>query len=133
MASLVRQFHVQARDLSEIRMFAGSDRFTLDFIHVDDVANVTMHFFDRPSLNGIYNCGTGKAVSIDTVARIVAARYDHIRITDIPFPASLVGKYQESTRADIGRLRRDSGYASRFMGIEEGIPPYLDVLDRGEG
>ena len=58
MASVVFHFFNQIKEKGEMKLFEGSDGFRRDFIHVDDVVKVNMHFFDSSS-SGIYNCGTG--------------------------------------------------------------------------
>jgi len=132
MASVIRHFFNQYRENKEIKVFAGSDKFLRDFIHIDDVVKVNMHFFENSFLNGIYNCGTGKCRSFGDIAEIFKARYSDAVVSEIPFPEALKGKYQEYTQADIEKLR-SGGFEGDFMSLEDGVNAYLDVLEKTDG
>jgi len=132
MASVIRHFFNQYKENKIIKVFEGSSDFRRDFIHVDDVVNVNMHFFENSFLNGIYNCGTGKSRSFGDIAEIFAARYSDAVISEIPFPEALKGKYQAYTQADIEKLR-SGGYEGDFKSLEDGVNAYLDVLEKTDG
>jgi ADP-L-glycero-D-manno-heptose 6-epimerase len=125
----------------------GSDGFAngeqrRDFVHVDDVANVNLHFLEHPEISGVYNCGTGRAQSFNDVASAVI---NTVRAVDgepplataelaargliqyIPFPPQLEGKYQSFTQADLGQLRA-AGYPGDFMTVEQGVSSYVREL-----
>ncbi|PLX68352.1 MAG: ADP-glyceromanno-heptose 6-epimerase [Denitrovibrio sp.] len=132
MASVIRHFFNQYRENKEISVFEGSDQFQRDFIYVDDVVKVNMHFMENSFLNGIYNCGTGKCRSFADIADIFRARYSDAVIKEIPFPQSLVGKYQKYTQADIEKLS-SAAYEGSFTSLEDGVNAYLDILERTDG
>ena len=132
MASVIRHFFNQYRDSKTIKVFAGSADFLRDFIYVDDVVNVNMHFLDNSFLNGIYNCGTGKCRSFGDIADIFKSRYSDAVIEEVPFPESLVGKYQKYTQADIEKLR-SGGFEGEFTSLENGVNAYLDILEKSDG
>lgn len=132
MASVIRHFFNQYKENKEIKVFEGSTTYKRDFIHVDDVVKVNMHFFENSFLNGIYNCGTGKCRTFADIADIFKARYSDAVISEIPFPEALKGKYQAYTQADIEKLR-SGGYEGEFMTLEEGVNAYLDVLEKSDG
>jgi len=138
-----RQFVEEGR----VRLFVGSGGFAdgeqrRDFVHVDDVANVNLHFLEHPEVSGIYNCGTGRAQSFNDVATAVI---NTVRAADghaplptpelaaqgliqyIPFPPQLEGKYQSFTEADLGQLRA-AGYPGEFMTVEQGVASYVREL-----
>ena len=138
-----RQFVEEGR----VRLFVGSGGFAdgeqrRDFVHVDDVANVNLHFLEHPEVSGIYNCGTGRAQSFNDVATAVI---NTVRAADghaplptpelaaqgliqyIPFPPQLEGKYQSFTEADLGQLRA-AGYPGEFMTVEQGVAAYVREL-----
>jgi len=132
MASVIWHFHNQLREGDEVRLFDGSDGYgpgeqLRDFVHVDDVASVNLWFLEHGGRRGIFNLGTGKARSFNDVARAVVAWHRHGTIRYIPFPAHLAGSYQSFTEADLTTLRL-AGYNDEFIGIEEGVRSYLDVL-----
>lgn len=132
MASVIRHFFNQYKENKEIKVFEGSDQFLRDFIFVDDVVKVNLHFLENSFLNGIYNCGTGKCRSFSDIAEVFKARYSDAVIKEIPFPESLVGKYQKYTQADIEKLR-SAAYEQDFTSLENGVNAYLDVLEKTDG
>jgi len=132
MASVIRHFFNQYRDTKHIKVFEGSADFLRDFIYIDDVVKVNMHFLENSFLNGIYNCGTGTCRSFGDIADIFKNRYNDAIIEEIPFPESLKGKYQKYTQADIEKLR-SGGYEGTFMSLEAGVNAYLDVLEKTDG
>ena len=138
-----RQFAAEGR----VRLFVGSDGFAngeqrRDFVHVDDVANVNLHFLEHPEVSGVYNCGTGRAQSFNDVATAVintvreaqgeqrlatAELVSRGLIEYIPFPPQLEGKYQSFTEADLAQLRA-TGYPGDFMTVEQGVAAYVREL-----
>ncbi len=147
MASVAYHFFNQYRAEGKVRLFEGSDGFEngcqlRDFVSIEDVVRVNLHFLDHPEISGIYNLGTGQAQSFNDVA---VATINSLRrfegksaltlselqaqglIEYMPFPDALKGKYQSYTQADIGALRR-SGYAVPFFTVEEGVGRYVEKL-----
>jgi ADP-L-glycero-D-manno-heptose 6-epimerase len=147
MASVARHACEQFLTDGRVRLFVGSDGFAngeqrRDFVHVDDVANVNLHFLERPEVSGVFNCGTGRAQSFNDVATAVI---NAVRAADgqpplataglaaqglieyIPFPPQLEGKYQSFTEADLGQLRA-AGYPGEFMTVEQGVAAYVREL-----
>src|SRR5438132_5310810 len=62
MASVAFHFFNQYRDAGKVRLFEGSDGFgpgeqVRDFISVEDVVAVNLHFLDRHELSGVFNVG----------------------------------------------------------------------------
>ena len=117
---MISQLIAQARAEGEMRLFAGSEGFRRDFVHVDDVVRVTRFFVERPELSGIYNCGTGRAESFLAVAEAVQAHHPKAAIRFIPFPEEIRPRYQTYTCADVGRLRR-AGYDPAFVSLADGV------------
>ena len=125
MASMVHQLSRQLTTTGEMRLFGAHDGLgpgeqRRDFVHVDDVAAVNLHFLLGPARQDIVNVGTGASRSFNTLARILRDQAGIGTIRYIPFPASLSGRYQSHTCADITRLRQH-GYEHPFLGLEEGI------------
>jgi ADP-L-glycero-D-manno-heptose 6-epimerase len=132
MASVVWHFHNQLRQGGEVRLFEGSGGYEAgeqrrDFIHVDDVASVNTWLLEHGGVRGIFNLGTGEARSFNDVARAVIAWHGRGTIRYVPFPPGLAASYQSYTQADLATLRM-TGYADEFLGIEDGVRGYLDVL-----
>nr|PZN02503.1 MAG: ADP-glyceromanno-heptose 6-epimerase [Pseudomonadota bacterium] len=152
MASVAWHFYNQYRQNGRVKLFEGSDGYgdgeqRRDFVSVEDVVKVNLHFLERPQYSGIYNVGTGRAQSFNemAVATINACRraerkppasLDELKalgaIEYIPFPEALKGKYQSYTEADITALR-NADYQAPFLSVAEGVERYVDELMRREG
>ena len=148
MASVAfHQFH-QFRADGYVKLFEGCDGYEnggqlRDFVSVEDVVKVNMHFLDNPGRSGIFNLGTGNAQSFNDVAVAVvnslraeqgepALTLEQIReqqlLRYIPFPEQLKGKYQSYTQADMSDLRSIGGYEAPFMNVEQGVSRYVAHL-----
>ena len=135
MASVAWQFHNQLRDTGRVRLFEGTGGYghgeqRRDFIYVGDVVAVNLWLLDHPEVSGIFNVGTGVASTFNALARAVIAFHGRGELGYVPFPDSLVGKYQSFTEADIGRLRA-AGYDAPFRSVEEGVAAYLGQVAGG--
>ena len=76
MASVALHAFNQFRAEGRVKLFVGSDGYAdgeqrRDFVHVDDVVNVNLHFLEHREVSGVYNCGTGRAQSFNDVAGAV--------------------------------------------------------------
>ncbi len=147
MASVAFHFFHQYRGEGRVKLFEGSGGYgpgeqIRDFVSVEDVVRVNLHFLDHSSTAGVFNVGTGRAESFNAVARATINAVRRARgeaalslgelraagaIEYVPFPAQLVGKYQSYTQADVTALR-ESGYAHPFLAVEEGVGRYIAAL-----
>lgn len=132
MASVVWHFYQQLSAAGEVQLFQGCGGYgdgeqRRDFVYVDDVVRVVLHFLDRPQLSGIFNTGTGRAQTFNQVARAVIESHGGGTIRYIPFPDHLRGHYQSFTEADIHALR-NTGYEAAFMTVEQGVAAYLESI-----
>ncbi|MEX1024541.1 MAG: ADP-glyceromanno-heptose 6-epimerase [Planctomycetota bacterium] len=132
MASVVYKFHHQIAETGTLSVFEGSESFRRDFVHVDDAVAMNLHFFQEGSPSGIFNCGTGTALSFRALAEEVAKHYDGTEVVEIPFPDSLTGKYQAFTQADLTSVRR-AGYVAEPIALAEGVAAYVAVLKETGG
>ena len=98
-ASLVSKFQWQSAT-GAIHPFQGSDKVLRDYIWVGDIVNVVL---TNNAGSGIFDLGTGKAISIQHVADLVAQKSEAM-VEEIPFPPNLVEKYQFHTQADMNWL-----------------------------
>jgi len=147
MASVAWHFFNQYRSEGKVRLFEGSGGFDAgeqrrDFVSVEDVVKVNLHFLEDKHTSGIFNVGTGRAQSFNDVAvatvnacraaedkpglDLAALRQQGV-IEYIPFPDALKGKYQSFTEADLTALRK-TGYAAPFLSVEEGVGRYVAQL-----
>ena len=96
-----------------------------DFIWVGDVVDVMLWLLDTPSVNGLFNLGTGRARTYRDLAHAVCDAAGRPRdIAFIEMPASLRGQYQSFTEAPMDRLRA-AGYPGQFTALEEGVRRYV--------
>lgn len=133
MASTAFHFNNQIKAEGICKLFVGSDGYPdggqrRDFVHVDDVVNINLWFWDHPGKSGIFNAGTGRAQPFNDVANTVLKWHDKGKIKYIPFPEQLVGRYQSFTEADLSNLRK-AGYNAKFMTVEQGVKKYLNWLN----
>lgn len=103
-ASPYYKFKQQAKEFGVIKLFEGSENYFRDFVPVDLVVNVHKTFFDV-SESGIWNVGTGKPKSFQTVAEEIAKEYN-AKIEYIPMPEEVKNQYQSYTCADLTKLRK---------------------------
>jgi len=147
MASVAFHFFNQFRAEGYVKLFEGCDGYAnggqlRDFVSIEDVVKVNMHFLDHPDTSGIFNLGTGRAQSFNDVAAAVIntlraeegkpalsleEMHQQQLIRYIPFPEALKGKYQSFTQADITALR-ESGYDTPFYTVEEGTARYVKYM-----
>lgn len=151
MASVALHNMNQFRTEGHVRLFGGWDGYAdgaqrRDFVFVDDVVSVNLHFLDHPGRSGIFNCGTGKAQPFNDVARAVvntlrahtgkpelslSELVDQRLIRYIPFPDDLKGRYQSHTQADLTQLRQ-AGYTQPFCDVHAGVSTYVkSLLEQG--
>lgn len=148
MASVAFHHFHQYRATGKVRLFEGCDGYgngeqRRDFVSIEDVVKVNLHFLDHSDLSGIFNLGTGRAQSFNELA---AATVNACRRLDgkaalpleelvaqglieyIPFPDALIGKYQSFTQADIALLREQGEYSEAFFDVASGVDRYIDWL-----
>ena len=147
MASVAYHFFHQYRGEGRVRLFEGSGGYAAgeqrrDFVFIDDVVAVNLDFLDHPGRSGIFNLGSGRAQSFNEVAvatinacaaadgaspRALAELVATGAITYVPFPAALVGKYQNFTQADLSALRA-AGFKLPMATVEQGVARYVEWL-----
>jgi len=115
MASPIHKFLKQAT-VGKIKVFEGSKDFRRDFIHVDDVVDITKAAVKFKS--GIYNVGTGLPRTFLDVATIIS-KITGAEIKEIPFPDHLIGKYQNFTCSDNKEINHF--YKKERISLEDGI------------
>lgn len=101
-ASPYHKFEQQAITTGVIKLFHESDKFYRDFIPVEVVVDIHKHFLNVKESN-IWNVGTGKVKSFQTIAEEIADKHS-AQITYITMPDHIKNQYQSYTRADITKL-----------------------------
>ena len=96
-----------------------------DFLYVKDAVDMTLFFFDRPKIGGLFNIGTGKAQTWnDLVKAVFAAMGQKPNIEYIEMPESIRNQYQYFTEADISKLKQ-AGYKKETTCLEDAIKDYV--------
>ena len=131
MSSVILKLYKQHRDTRPLTLFSGSDKFLRDFIHVQDVVKVNLHFFETGH-SGIFNCGTGTARSFQDLGTATAAQLRGATIRMEEMPQRLVAQYQKFTCSDNTRLR-EAGYNQDFVTLEQGVSAYIAALELEHG
>lgn len=125
MASTIYHWFQQLRETGEFKIFKASDQYYRDFIYVEDVARTVLHFLKNYQ-TGIYDLGTGRAVSFEAVADAVIRSYGHGRKQYIDMPEDLRSQYQKHTCANIDFLKQNAPVD--FLDINRGVERYFDYL-----
>ena len=126
MASTIYHWYQQLESSNQIKIFENSDQYFRDFIYVEDVARV-IHFFLTNYQEGVYDLGTGKAVSFDYVADQCIANKPGKKFY-IPMPEDLRAQYQKNTCASVDALSSAGFDVDSFKNIEAGVKEYFDYL-----
>ncbi len=102
-----------------------------DFIYVDDVVAIVHWLLATPSVNGLFNVGTGKAQSFrEMIEEMFAALGRAPNIEYVDMPAAIRDNYQYFTEASMENLRR-AGYNAGFTPLVTAVRRYVaDYLDR---
>lgn len=101
-----------------------------DFIYVDDVVDIVLHFRKTPCIPvGQYNVGTGVARTFNSLAQ--AAFREVGRPVDIRYlaiPDQIKWRYQYYTKAVTEKLRSKAMYETPFTTLEDGVKRYAEWL-----
>ncbi|MCC7300346.1 MAG: ADP-glyceromanno-heptose 6-epimerase [Verrucomicrobia bacterium] len=96
-----------------------------DFIYVKDAVDMTLWLGERPSVGGLFNCGTGTPRTwVDLVSAVFNAMGIPVNIEFVDMPPHLEGKYQYHTCAVMDKIRTKD-YPARFQTLESGINDYV--------
>jgi ADP-L-glycero-D-manno-heptose 6-epimerase len=139
MASVLAKVFESAKAGNPVRLFksyrdgvADGDQ-RRDFVYVDDAIAVLRWLIDTPSVNGVFNVGTGKAESFrDMIGAMFKALGRPANIEYIEMPEAIRGQYQYYTQASVENLRR-AGYNADFTPLDDAVGQYVTgYLDRAD-
>lgn len=131
MASVVFKAFHQIKEEGQVSLFSscreecadGEQR--RDFIYVKDCLEVMWWLLTHPEVNGLFNLGTGRARSWNSLAKaLFAAMGFPVLIEYIPMPQRLREHYQYFTQANMDRLR-SKGCPMNFRSLEESVADYV--------
>ncbi|MDO8877488.1 MAG: ADP-glyceromanno-heptose 6-epimerase [Pseudolabrys sp.] len=139
MASVLSKVFAGAKAGQPVKLFKshrdgiGDGEQRRDFIYIDDVVAVVRWLIDTPSVNGIFNVGTGKAESFrDMIGAMFKAMGRAPNIDYVDMPESIRGQYQYFTQSSIENLRR-AGYNAGFTPLEAAVGQYVTgYLDQAD-
>ena len=131
MASVVYQAFNRVSETQKMTLFRShrpaykDGEQARDFIYVDDVADVMLHFMKTRKHSGIYNVGTGTARTYVDLAKAVFKAMDVKEdISFVDTPEDIRDNYQYYTCAKIEKLRK-TGYNRPFTKLEDAIDDYI--------
>ncbi len=131
MRSLVHKSFATLRQEGVMRLFKShrpdfaDGEQARDFIYVDDAVAITLFFLEHPSVNGIFNVGSGAARTWNDLAgAMFRALAMPVNIQYIDMPAPLRGQYQYFTQAEMNKLRQ-AGCHHQCMSLEEAVKTYI--------
>jgi ADP-L-glycero-D-manno-heptose 6-epimerase len=94
-----------------------------DFLYIKDAVDMLMFVMDK-RLTGIYNIGSGRAETWNSLARAVFSALEKPPVIEyIDMPAHLAGSYQYHTCADMSKLR-SKGYPGTPVSLEASVSDY---------
>lgn len=138
MASVAFHAYQQIKQTGKLKLFQShrneyADGEQLrDFVYVDDVVEVCLHFYRHRLHPGIYNVGSGCASSFNQLAAaIFKSMHLPYLVEYIPIPQDIRDKYQYHTIANIAKLR-SHGFNRPFVSLEEGIAHYVHYLQTSQ-
>lgn len=131
-ASVVEQIYPHAKYGRPVKLFKSyradyNDGGQLrDFIYIKDCVRVIIWLLGTPTVNGLFNLGTGKARSfVDLANATFAAVGKPPSIHFIDMPEAIRDKYQYFTEAKMEHLRA-VGYTEPFHSLEDGVKDYVE-------
>jgi ADP-L-glycero-D-manno-heptose 6-epimerase len=131
MASVILHAYNKIKESGEMKLFRShrSDvkdgEQKRDFVHVDDITEVMLFFWENQKNPGIYNVGTGKARSyLDLTRAVFESMNINPEIQFIDTPVEIRSRYQYFTEAKIQKLR-EIGYSKPFVELEQGVGDYV--------
>lgn len=131
MRSRILTAYPEALETGKIRLFKSTDPHypdggqRRDFIHVRDCCDAIWWLINNPSVQGVYNVGTGSSRTWNDLANAIFAAMDiPANIEYFDMPASLVPGYQNFTEATMTRLLA-KGWPGAKTSLEEGVADYV--------
>ncbi len=97
-----------------------------DFLYIKDAVAMTLFYYDRPEVCGIYNVGSGEARTWNDLAKnIFRSQGKEPDIEYIEMPPHIRDQYQYQTCAAMDKIQK-AGYSSHLTSLEEGLQDYVN-------
>ncbi len=131
MRSVVCRAYEQIRDTGTVSLFKSyrddyrDGEQMRDFLYVKDAVDMVLFLMEHKELCGLYNVGSGRAETWNSLAEAVFAAMDlPPKIQYIEMPESLRPKYQYYTCADMTKLYK-AGYKGQARPLTESVADYV--------
>jgi ADP-L-glycero-D-manno-heptose 6-epimerase len=134
MASVIWHSYNQIKNNGTVKLFKShrpdfkDGKQLRDFIYVKDILKVCywlMENFEKKPGNGLYNLGTGKARTFESLVQATfAGAGQPVNIQYIDMPEDIRDKYQYFTEARMDKLIA-AGYSEPFYSLEDGVTDYV--------
>ncbi len=125
MPALIRRFHQAKEEGAEEVLLWGTGKPRREFLHVEDMADAVIHLIQLENPPDFVNVGTGKDISIQELAELVAelVGYQGKLVNDLSKPDGTLLKRTDTTRIN------QSGWSPQ-IGLREGIArTYVSYLE----
>lgn len=130
MRSLVCKAYDQITETGKLQLFkshipeyADGEQMR-DFLYIKDAVKMVMFFVDN-EIGGLFNIGSGKAETWNTLANAIFAGMDkETKIEYIDMPIHLRDKYQYYTQAEMGKLK-NAGYDIPVTPLRDAVIDYV--------
>ena len=131
MRSVVSKAYDQISESGKVRLFKSHNPVykdgeqKRDFVYVKDAVEMTLFFLFNKEKNGIFNIGSGKARTWNTLVNsIFNALGKPANIEYIDMPPVLAAKYQYFTEASLSKLK-GAGFNQPLFSLEDGVADYV--------
>lgn len=131
MRSVVKKSFEQIMETGKVQLFKSyKDEYAdgeqkRDFLYVKDAVKIIMYLLDNPNINGLYNVGSGKAESWNSlVTAVFKAVNRKPNIEYIDMPDHLKEKYQYFTQTDMAKLQA-TGFHEAPMSLDKAVKDYV--------
>lgn len=131
MRSLVHKAYDQILETGKLQLFRSlrpefrDGEQVRDFVAVEDAVQTTLFFHDQPHVNGLFNCGTGRARTwLDLAHALFSAMGRTPQIEFIDLPEQLRESYQYHTEADTLKLAA-GGAPVPHTSLEKAVARYV--------
>jgi ADP-L-glycero-D-manno-heptose 6-epimerase len=131
MRSVVLQMYESLADTGSVKLFRSANPAypdggqMRDFVWVGDCVRMMLWAAEQDALQGVYNCGSGKARSfLDLAHSVFVATGREVKIEWIDTPLQIARHYQYFTEAVMSRAE-SAGFSVPATPIEKGVECYI--------
>lgn len=126
MASYLSQMINQICDNSEVNLYENTFDSRRDWVHVDDVVDLICYLLGEDCPSGVYNCGSGRAVSFSYLIDRICYSLSLENQPLVKFIGRKPSHFQDYTCANLTKVN-SIGWTPKIS-VEEGIYRYVREL-----